>query len=65
MTVSVYKQSICNAGISSNFLTCISSFEQEKELLMKKRKQIEEAERAQRSKVVISFDLVGRKVIIL
>ncbi|CAI9102196.1 OLC1v1000428C2 [Oldenlandia corymbosa var. corymbosa] len=35
---------------------------EEKELLMKKREEIEEAERAKRNKVVISFDLVGRKV---
>lgn len=35
---------------------------QEKELLRKKREQIEEAERAKKSKVVMTFDLVGRKV---
>ncbi|KAI3762631.1 hypothetical protein L1987_53068 [Smallanthus sonchifolius] len=34
---------------------------EEKELLRKKKEEIEEAERANRSKVVISFDLVGRK----
>ncbi|KAK1427198.1 hypothetical protein QVD17_15881 [Tagetes erecta] len=37
---------------------------EEKELLRKKREEIEEAERANRSKVVISFDLVGRKVLL-
>ncbi|KAK6148536.1 hypothetical protein DH2020_019448 [Rehmannia glutinosa] len=37
---------------------------EEKELLKKKREELEEAERAQRSKVVISFDLLGRKVLL-
>ncbi|KAI3736805.1 hypothetical protein L2E82_26792 [Cichorium intybus] len=37
---------------------------EEKELLRKKKEEIEEAERANRSKVVISFDLVGRKVLL-
>lgn len=36
---------------------------EEKELIRKKREEIEEAERAQRSKVVMTFDLVGRKVL--
>lgn len=36
---------------------------QEKELLKKKKEEIEEAERVNRSKVVISFDLLGRKVL--
>lgn len=36
---------------------------QEKELLKKKREEIEEAERAKRNKVVMTFDLLGRKVI--
>lgn len=35
---------------------------QEKELLQKKREEVEEAERAKRSKVVVTFDLLGRKV---
>ncbi|KAH0975694.1 hypothetical protein GBA52_017593 [Prunus armeniaca] len=37
---------------------------EEKELLIKKQEEIEEAERAKRSKVVVSFDLVGRKVLV-
>ncbi|XP_024972820.1 activating signal cointegrator 1 [Cynara cardunculus var. scolymus] len=37
---------------------------EEKELLRKKKEEIEEAERANRNKVVISFDLVGRKVLL-
>ncbi|KAL8261348.1 hypothetical protein R6Q59_025397 [Mikania micrantha] len=37
---------------------------EEKELLRKKKEEIEEAEHANRSKVVISFDLVGRKVLL-
>lgn len=37
---------------------------QEKELLKEKQEEIEEAERAKRNKVVVSFDLFGRKVII-
>ncbi|XP_010550636.1 PREDICTED: activating signal cointegrator 1 [Tarenaya hassleriana] len=37
---------------------------EEKELLRKKREEIEEAERAKRSKVVMTFDLVGRKVLL-
>ncbi|KAI3429926.1 zf-C2HC5 domain-containing protein, partial [Psidium guajava] len=36
---------------------------EEKGLLMKKKEEIEEAERAKRSKVVMTFDLVGRKVL--
>ncbi|KAF8015006.1 hypothetical protein BT93_H0714 [Corymbia citriodora subsp. variegata] len=36
---------------------------EEKELLIKKKEEIEEAERAKRSKVVMTFDLVGRKVL--
>ncbi|XP_077213844.1 transcription regulator/ zinc ion binding protein [Tasmannia lanceolata] len=35
---------------------------EEKELLKKKQQEIEEAEHARRSKVVVTFDLVGRKV---
>nr|XP_043636199.1 activating signal cointegrator 1 [Erigeron canadensis] len=37
---------------------------EEKELLEKRKEELEEAERANRSKVVISFDLVGRKVLL-
>lgn len=37
---------------------------EEKELLTKKREEIEEAERLKRSKVVVTFDLVGRKVLL-
>lgn len=37
--------------------------QEEKELLRKKREEIEEAERARRSKVVMTFDLLGRKVL--
>ncbi|KAF8399469.1 hypothetical protein HHK36_015334 [Tetracentron sinense] len=36
---------------------------EEKEHLKKKQQEIEEAERARRSKVVVTFDLVGRKVV--
>ncbi|XP_048137118.1 activating signal cointegrator 1 isoform X3 [Rhodamnia argentea] len=36
---------------------------EEKELLIKKKEEIEEAERAKRSRVVMTFDLVGRKVL--
>ncbi|ONK73889.1 uncharacterized protein A4U43_C03F610 [Asparagus officinalis] len=38
--------------------------EEEKELLRKKQREIEEAEKARRSQVVVTFDLVGRKVIL-
>ncbi|XP_068308292.1 uncharacterized protein [Pyrus communis] len=37
---------------------------EEKELLTKKQEEIAEAERIKRSKVVVSFDLVGRKVLV-
>ncbi|GAV57831.1 zf-C2HC5 domain-containing protein [Cephalotus follicularis] len=37
---------------------------EEKELLRKKKEEIEEAEEAQRNKVVVTFDLVGRKVLL-
>ncbi|KAI3454663.1 hypothetical protein Pfo_011326 [Paulownia fortunei] len=37
---------------------------EEKELLRKKREELEEAERAKRSKVVMTFDLLGRKVLL-
>ncbi|KAL6583985.1 hypothetical protein OROMI_003274 [Orobanche minor] len=37
---------------------------EEKELLKKKREELEEAERAQRNKVVMTFDLLGRKVLL-
>ncbi|KAL5544456.1 hypothetical protein UlMin_008240 [Ulmus minor] len=37
---------------------------EEKELLRKKKEEIEEAEKAKRSRVVVSFDLVGRKVLV-
>ncbi|KAE8124042.1 hypothetical protein FH972_018953 [Carpinus fangiana] len=37
---------------------------EEKELLRKKKEEIEEAERAKRNKVVVTFDLVGRKVLL-
>lgn len=40
-------------------------FLQEKELLRKKREEIEEAEQAKRNKVVVTFDLLGRKVFTL
>ncbi|XP_052179498.1 uncharacterized protein LOC127792892 [Diospyros lotus] len=36
---------------------------EEKELLRKKKEEIEEAERAKRNKVIMTFDLVGRKVL--
>ncbi|PIN25796.1 Activating signal cointegrator 1 [Handroanthus impetiginosus] len=37
---------------------------EEKELLTKKREELEEAELAKRSKVVMTFDLLGRKVLL-
>lgn len=37
---------------------------EEKELIKKKQEEIEEAERAKRNKVVVTFDLVGRKVLL-
>ncbi|KAF5734692.1 activating signal cointegrator 1 [Tripterygium wilfordii] len=37
---------------------------EERELLKKKREEIEEAARAKRSKVVVTFDLFGRKVLL-
>ncbi|XP_015883484.2 uncharacterized protein LOC107419254 isoform X1 [Ziziphus jujuba] len=37
---------------------------EEKELLRKKQEEIEEAERAKRNKVIVTFDLVGRKVLV-
>ncbi|KDP31242.1 hypothetical protein JCGZ_11618 [Jatropha curcas] len=37
---------------------------EEKELLRKKKEEIEEAEKAKRNKVVVTFDLVGRKVLV-
>ncbi|KAK7388947.1 hypothetical protein VNO78_23776 [Psophocarpus tetragonolobus] len=37
---------------------------EEKELLKKKQQEIEEAERAKRNRVVVTFDLVGRKVLV-
>ncbi|KAH9295843.1 hypothetical protein KI387_039431, partial [Taxus chinensis] len=37
--------------------------EEEKQLLLKKQEEIEEAEQARRNKVVVTFDLVGRKVV--
>ncbi|CAK8563170.1 unnamed protein product [Lathyrus sativus] len=37
---------------------------EEKELLKKKQEEIEEAEQAKRNKVVVTFDLVGRKVLL-
>ncbi|KAL1108432.1 hypothetical protein V6Z11_D03G109600 [Gossypium hirsutum] len=37
---------------------------EEKELLKKKQEEIEEAERLKRSKVFVTFDLVGRKVLL-
>ncbi|KAK7330365.1 hypothetical protein VNO77_24557 [Canavalia gladiata] len=37
---------------------------EEKELLKKKQEEMEEAERAKRNKVVVTFDLVGRKVLL-
>ncbi|KAK6795466.1 hypothetical protein RDI58_008919 [Solanum bulbocastanum] len=39
-------------------------FQQEKEILRKKKEEIEEAERAKRNRVVMTFDLVGRKVLL-
>ncbi|PKA50718.1 hypothetical protein AXF42_Ash017597 [Apostasia shenzhenica] len=38
--------------------------EGEKELLKKKQEEIEEAEEARRRKVIVTFDLVGRKVVL-
>lgn len=35
---------------------------QEKELIKKKQEEVAEAEQAKRNKVVVTFDLVGRKV---
>ena len=40
-------------------------FSQEKELLKKKQEEIQEAERLKQSKVIVTFDLVGRKVLAL
>ncbi|KAK2664038.1 hypothetical protein Ddye_002612 [Dipteronia dyeriana] len=37
---------------------------EEKELLQKKREEVEEAEQAKRNRVVVTFDLVGRKVLL-
>ncbi|KAL5722781.1 hypothetical protein ACHQM5_006256 [Ranunculus cassubicifolius] len=37
---------------------------EEKELLKKKQKETEEADKARRNKVVVTFDLVGRKVMV-
>ncbi|XP_060963664.1 uncharacterized protein LOC133028917 isoform X2 [Cannabis sativa] len=37
---------------------------EEKELLRKKREEIEEEEKAKRNRVVVTFDLVGRKVLV-
>ncbi|KAJ0988304.1 hypothetical protein J5N97_006660 [Dioscorea zingiberensis] len=37
---------------------------EEKDLLMKKQKQIEEANEARRKKVIVTFDLLGRKVLV-
>ncbi|KAK7265789.1 hypothetical protein RJT34_33412 [Clitoria ternatea] len=37
---------------------------EEKELLKKKQEEMEEAERAKRNRVVVTFDLVGRKVLL-
>ncbi|PNX99908.1 activating signal cointegrator 1-like protein [Trifolium pratense] len=37
---------------------------EEKELLKKKQEEMEEAEQAKRNKVVVTFDLVGRKVLL-
>ncbi|CAL1368319.1 unnamed protein product [Linum trigynum] len=37
---------------------------EEKELLMKRQEEVEAAERAKRNKVVVTFDLVGRKVMV-
>jgi hypothetical protein len=37
---------------------------EEKELLRKKKEELDEAEKAKRSKVIVSFDLVGRKVLV-
>ncbi|KAL1218110.1 hypothetical protein V5N11_002386 [Cardamine amara subsp. amara] len=37
---------------------------EEKELVRKKREEIEEAEQAKKNKVVMTFDLVGRKVLL-
>lgn len=47
----------------NKYLNCAHS--QEKELLLKKQAEIKEAEEAKRSKVVMTFDLLGRKVISL
>lgn len=37
---------------------------EEKEMLKKKQEEMEEAERAKRNRVVVTFDLVGRKVLV-
>ncbi|EEF52173.1 Activating signal cointegrator, putative [Ricinus communis] len=37
---------------------------EEKELLRRKQKEIEEAEKAKRNRVIVTFDLVGRKVLV-
>ncbi|KAG4930018.1 hypothetical protein JHK82_047089 [Glycine max] len=37
---------------------------EEKELLKKKQEEMEEAEKAKRNRVVVTFDLVGRKVLV-
>jgi hypothetical protein len=60
--------SICIVESYSSTFMCTSNslqsniFLQEKELLRKKKEEIEKAEQATRNKVVVTFDLVGRKV---
>lgn len=51
--------------LENSLVTAFFFPSQEKELLTKKREEIEEAERLKRSKVVVTFDLVGRKVLAL
>lgn len=54
-----------NHAVNTWTLTVAICLSQEKELLRKKKEEIEEAEQAKRSKVIVSFDLVGRKVVFL
>ena len=44
-------------------LLCVFFGFQEKELLKKKQEEIKKAEEAKRKRVVVAFDLVGRKVL--
>lgn len=55
----------CLSSVYHLVAEIFSKFPQEKELLKKKQEEMEDAERAKRGKVVVTFDLVGRKVYIL